>query len=163
MGGIAQQWFAPFALTLACSVLVSLFVSFSLDPMLSAVWRDPEVLGQRSWLSRKLGWFDRGIERGIEGYKHVIRWALRWGKTTVLIAVVAFVGSLALPALGLVGSAFFPETDESEFQINLESPAGSSLAYTQDKVQAVAALARKHPEVRYTYSSVGGTTGAVDE
>jgi HAE1 family hydrophobic/amphiphilic exporter-1 len=163
MGGIAQQWFAPFALTLACSVLVSLFVSFSLDPMLSAVWSDPEALGQRSWLSRKLAWFDRGIERATEGYKHVIRWALRWRKTTVLIAVLAFVGSLALPAVGLVGSAFFPQTDESEFQINLESPAGSSLAYTQDKVQAIAAIARKHPEVAYTYSSIGGTTGAVDE
>ena len=41
MGGIAEQWFAPFALTIACSVLVSLFVSFSLDPMLSAYWPDP--------------------------------------------------------------------------------------------------------------------------
>ena len=41
MGGLAEQWFAPFALTIACSVLVSLFVSFSLDPMLSAYWPDP--------------------------------------------------------------------------------------------------------------------------
>jgi hydrophobic/amphiphilic exporter-1 (mainly G- bacteria), HAE1 family len=163
MGGIAQQWFAPFALTLACSVLVSLFVSFSLDPMLSAVWEDPEVTGQRSWLSRKLGWFDRGIDRAAEGYKHVIRWALRHRKTTVAIAVVSFVLSLALPAVGLVGSAFFPETDESEFQLNLQTPAGSSLAYTRDKVLAVAAIARKHGEVAYTYTSVGGTTGAVDE
>jgi len=163
MGGIAQQWFAPFALTLACSVLVSLFVSFSLDPMLSAVWKDPEVEGKRSWLSRKLEVFDRAIERMTEGYKHVIRWALGHRKTTVLIAVVAFVGSLALPAVGLVGSAFFPETDESEFQLNLETPAGSSLAYTTDKVRAVAAQARRHPEVLYTYAAIGGTTGAVDE
>jgi HAE1 family hydrophobic/amphiphilic exporter-1 len=163
MGGIAQQWFAPFALTLACSVLVSLFVSFSLDPMLSAVWADPEVAGRRSWLSSKLAWFDRGIDRAIDGYKRVIRWALRWRKTTVLIAVAAFVLALALPMVGLVGSAFFPETDESEFQLNLETPAGSSLAYTQDKVQVVAAIARKHPEVAYTYTAVGGTTGTVDE
>jgi HAE1 family hydrophobic/amphiphilic exporter-1 len=163
MGGIAQQWFAPFALTLACSVLVSLFVSFSLDPMLSAVWADPEIAGRRSWLSRKLAWFDRGIDRAIDGYKRVIRWALRWRKTTVLIAVAAFVLALALPMVGLVGSAFFPETDESEFQLNLQTPAGSSLAYTQDKVQVVAATARKHPEVAYTYTAVGGTTGTVDE
>jgi HAE1 family hydrophobic/amphiphilic exporter-1 len=128
MGGIAQQWFAPFALTLACSVLVSLFVSFSLDPMLSAVWVDPEVTGKRSWLSRKLAWFDRGLDRATEGYKRVIRWALRRRKTTVLIAVATFVLALALPVVGLVGSAFFPETDESEFQLNLEMPAGSSLA-----------------------------------
>ncbi|HSS02828.1 MAG TPA: efflux RND transporter permease subunit [Kofleriaceae bacterium] len=164
MGGIAQQWFAPFALTLACSVLVSLFVSFSLDPMLSAVWADPEVTGKRSWLSRKLAWFDRGLDRATEGYKRVIRWALRHRKTTVLIAIATFVLALALPVVGLVGSAFFPETDESEFQLNLEMPAGSSLAYTQDKVKVVAAAARKHKEVVYTYASIGGMTGeAVDE
>jgi HAE1 family hydrophobic/amphiphilic exporter-1 len=163
MGGIAQQWFAPFALTLACSVLVSLFVSFSLDPMLSAIWADPEVEGKRSWLSRKLAWFDRGLDRSVDGYKHVIRWALRRRKTTVAIAVATFVVSLALPMVGLVGSAFFPETDESEFQLNIEAPAGSSLAYTQDKVEAVAAIARRYPEVAYTYASIGGTTQTVDE
>jgi HAE1 family hydrophobic/amphiphilic exporter-1 len=163
MGGIAQQWFAPFALTLACSVLVSLFVSFSLDPMLSAVWADPEIGGQRSWLSRKLAWFDHGIERAIDGYKHVIRWALKHRKTTVLIAIATFVLSLALPAVGLVGSGFFPETDQSEFQLNIQTPAGSSLTYTEDTVQRIAALARKHGEVAYTYTAIGGTTGAVDE
>ena len=54
MGGIAQQWFAPFALTIACSVLVSLFVSFSLDPMLSAYWPDPHLKTEDRWfLDRK--------------------------------------------------------------------------------------------------------------
>ncbi|HLL45604.1 MAG TPA: efflux RND transporter permease subunit, partial [Longimicrobiaceae bacterium] len=43
MSGIAGQWFKPLALTIACSVLVSLFVSFSLDPMLSAYWPDPQI------------------------------------------------------------------------------------------------------------------------
>src|SRR4030095_6221429 len=43
MTGVAGQWFKPFALTIAASVLVSLFVSFSLDPMLSAYWADPQV------------------------------------------------------------------------------------------------------------------------
>ena len=53
MGGIAGQWFTPFALTIACSVLVSLFVSFSLDPMLSAYWPDPHIRErERPWLSR---------------------------------------------------------------------------------------------------------------
>src|ERR687890_613039 len=64
MGGIAEQWFAPFALTIACSVLVSLFVSFSLDPMLSAYWPDPHYrIEDRPLISRLLArfnaWFDR--------------------------------------------------------------------------------------------------------
>ncbi len=78
MGGIAGQWFKPFALTIACSVLVSLFVSFSLDPMLSAYWPDPAhadgaaLASSRAALDRFNRWFDRQAER----YKSVIGWAL---------------------------------------------------------------------------------------
>src|SRR5687767_245250 len=77
MGGVAQQWMAPFALTIACSVLVSLFVSFSLDPMLSAYWPDPHVpTAQRWWLSRVLARFNDWFNRQADRYKRVIAWAL---------------------------------------------------------------------------------------
>ena len=66
MGGVGGQWFKPFALTIAASVLVSLFVSFSLDPMLSAYWPDPhKPLEQRAHtrvLDRFNLWFDRRAE-----------------------------------------------------------------------------------------------------
>jgi multidrug efflux pump subunit AcrB len=143
-------------------VLVSLFVSFSLDPMLSAVWADPEVTGQRSWVSRKLAFFDRALEWMTAKYRRIVRWALGHRKSTALIAVLAFVGALALPAVGAVGSAFFPDTDESEFQLTVETPPGSSLPYTRSKVLEVAALANQQPEVAHTYATVGGETGAVD-
>ena len=163
MGGIAEQWFAPFALTIACAVLVSLFVSFSLDPMLSAVWADPEVAGRRTWLARKLAWFDRALDWMIVRYRRVIRWALAHRIATVAIALGTFLAALALPAVGAVGSAFFPETDESEFQVNLETPPGSSLAYTRTKVLDVVARAARRPEVAYTYATIGGRTDEVDE
>jgi HAE1 family hydrophobic/amphiphilic exporter-1 len=160
MGGIAQQWFAPFALTIACSVLVSLFVSFSLDPMLSAVWHDPEATGERrTWLSRKLDIFDRAFHRLINRYKKVIAWALRHRFLMVVLALVSFFGALAIPATGLVGSGFFPIEDRSEFQVTLETSPGSNLEYTRRKVLAAVELARKHGEVMYTYSTVGGQTG----
>ena len=77
MGGIAGQWFKPFGLTIVCSVLVSLFVSFSLDPMLSAYWPDPHLpLEQRRWFSRLLGRFNHWFDRQAERYKRVIAWAL---------------------------------------------------------------------------------------
>jgi HAE1 family hydrophobic/amphiphilic exporter-1 len=164
MGGIAQQWFAPFALTIASAVLVSLFVSFSLDPMLSAVWEDPEAHGKRSWLSRKIEPFHRALDWSTEKYKHVIRWSLRHRLATFAIAIAAFAASIALPATGAVGSEFFPTTDESEFQLQIEAPPGSSLAYTREKLAQVTALAKKHSEVAYTYATIGGQTGeSVDE
>jgi len=162
MGGIAQQWFAPFALTIAASVMVSLFVSFSLDPMLSAVWRDPEAAGDRSWLSRKLDFLDRWLDGLTRWYRRVIGWALRHRFLMVVLALVAFFGALAIPATGLVGSSFFPVQDRSEFIITLETPPGSNLAYTQKKVEAAVALARSHKEVQYTYATIGGSSGSVD-
>ena len=78
MPGTAGQWFKPFALTIACAVLVSLFVSFSLDPMLSAYWADPHKLPhERSWITRQLDKFNAWFNRQAENYKGVIAWAKR--------------------------------------------------------------------------------------
>jgi HAE1 family hydrophobic/amphiphilic exporter-1 len=164
MGGIAEQWFAPFALTIACAVLVSLFVSFSLDPMLSAYWPDPDLKEhERFWLSRKLAAFNRWFDRRANGYKRVIGWALRHRLAMVALALATFVGALALPFMGFIGGSFFPVQDVSEFMVNIETPPGSSLDYTTRKTEEIAALARTKPEVAYTYATVGGRTGSVDE
>jgi HAE1 family hydrophobic/amphiphilic exporter-1 len=164
MGGIAQQWLGPFALTIAASVAVSLFVSFSLDPMLSAAWADPELeADRRTWLSRRFVRFNSWLDHQTERYRRLIGWALRHRVKMVILAVATFVGALALPATGLVGSAFFPATDDSEFQILLEMPPGSNLTYSQRKAQAVAGLAAKIPEVDYTYTTVGREGNIVDE
>jgi HAE1 family hydrophobic/amphiphilic exporter-1 len=164
MGGLAQQWFAPFALTIACSVMVSLFVSFSLDPMLSAYWPDPHMpMEQRSFVSRGLDKFNRWFDRQADRYKVVIGWALRHRIAMVLLTVASFVGALALPAMGLIGGAFMPIMDNSEFSVVVTTPPGSNIAYTQLKTQEVSAIARALPEVAYTYTSIGGQTESVDE
>ncbi|MEO8201620.1 MAG: efflux RND transporter permease subunit, partial [Gemmatimonadota bacterium] len=77
MSGVGGQWFKPFALTIACAVLVSLFVSFSLDPMLSAYWADPHVPeDKKPWITRKLDRFNAWFNRLAHGYRGVIAWAL---------------------------------------------------------------------------------------
>ncbi|HLV68628.1 MAG TPA: efflux RND transporter permease subunit [Polyangiaceae bacterium] len=158
MGGIAQQWFAPFALTIASSVLVSLFVSFSLDPMLSAHWPDPEVHGKKGFVTRATlrfnAWFDRQVDR----YRRTIRWALRHRLTMGLLALGSFVAALAAPATGLLGSEFFPEQDLSEVYVSLESPPGASLEYTLEKSRQASDLIRRIEGVDYTYTTVGGQT-----
>ena len=164
MGGIAEQWFAPFALTIACSVLVSLFVSFSLDPMLSAYWPDPHYrIEDRPLISRLLARFNNWFDRQAERYKGVIGWALDHRWSMVALAIATFAGALALPAFGVIGGSFFPVTDDSEFNVTIETPPGSNLAYTRLKTEEVAAIARSKPEVAYTYATIGGRGGAVDE
>jgi HAE1 family hydrophobic/amphiphilic exporter-1 len=164
LGGIAGQWFKPFGLTIVCSVLVSLFVSFSLDPMLSAYWPDPHApLERRPWISRMLGRFNLWFDRRAESYKSVIAWALDHRFAMIALATATFVGAVALPVFGLIGGGFVPETDESEFTITLETPPGSNLAYTRVRAQEVARVARLPEEVEYTYVAVGGQGDAVDE
>jgi hydrophobic/amphiphilic exporter-1 (mainly G- bacteria), HAE1 family len=215
MPGIGGQWFKPFALTMACSVAVSLFVSFSLDPMLSAYWPDPhKPEHERAWISRQIARFNHWFNRQAERYKGVIAWALDHRVAMITIATLTFFASFVLPSRGLtglgaaligiaivvfgmtkqglhpvmriaaslvglavfvvlpqrvpamrtVGTAFFPEDDRAEFIMAIETPPGSNLEYTRLKADEAANIARRHPEVRYVYTTLGNSaTGGVDE
>ena len=162
MEGEAGQWFKPFALTIASSVLVSLFVSFSLDPMLSAYWPDPELREEeKSFVTRTLDRFNRWFNGLAERYKRVIGWALDHRLAMIGIAAAAFFGAIALQ-VQFGGAGFMPISDNSELNVLVETPPGSSLEYTRLKAEEAASLARRHPEVAYTYTTIGGDSGAVD-
>ena len=163
VSGLSGQWFKPFALTIASSVLVSLFVSFSLDPMLSAYWPDPHVPeDKKNIITKLLDRFNSWFNRLADGYRTVIAWALDHRLAMVGLALGTFVGALALPYYGLVGTSLVPEDDRSEFNIEVETPPGSNLDYTRLKAEETARLVRARPEVRYTYTTIGGASGAVD-
>ncbi|MGA1416849.1 MAG: efflux RND transporter permease subunit [Gemmatimonadaceae bacterium] len=160
MYGLSGEWFKPFALTIACAVLVSLFVSFSLDPMLSAYWPDPEIEQHehRSWISKKLVVFNQWFDRQAERYTKVVGWALDHRMAMIALAGVSFVGALVLQgAFG--GFGFVPVSDRSELTIQVETPPGSNLEYTRLKAEEAARLARAHPEVRYTFTTIGAGGG----
>ncbi|MDY7225990.1 efflux RND transporter permease subunit [Hyalangium rubrum] len=156
MYGVAGQWFKPFALTIACAVLVSLFVSFSLDPMLSAYWADPQVEhgARRGLISRALSRFNNWFDRQADNYKRVIAWALDHRIAMVLLAVGSFVGALMLQGM-YGGAGFVPVSDNSEMEVLVETPPSSNLEYTRRKVEEVSRIISAHPEVAYTYSSIG--------
>jgi hydrophobic/amphiphilic exporter-1 (mainly G- bacteria), HAE1 family len=156
MYGIAGQWFKPFALTIACAVLVSLFVSFSLDPMLSAYWADPQTESheRRNPIARALDRFNRWFDRQAEHYQGIIAWALDHRLAMVLIAVGSFFGAIALQAM-FGGAGFIPVSDRSEINFIIETPPGSSLEYTRLKAEEVGRVAQRHPEVAYTYTAIG--------
>src|SRR5215208_1568514 len=164
MPGIGGQWFKPFALTIACSVFVSLFVSFSLDPMLSAYWADPhKEEHEKSWITKRLDTFNHWFNRQANNYRKVIAWALDHRLAMFFLATGTFALAMAMPVLGIVGGGFFPEDDRGEFTIALETPPGSNLQYTRLKAEEAARIARAHPEVRYTYTTLGNeTSGSVD-
>jgi HAE1 family hydrophobic/amphiphilic exporter-1 len=146
MGGIIGRFFYQFGLTVAVAVLISMFVSFTLDPMLSSVWHDP---GRKN---RFFTWLERQEKKAEDSYVKGLAWALGRRKTVVAIAFAAFAG--AFPLLGVVGTEFVPEADLSQLQVQFNTPVGSSLQLTESKARQVDAVLRQFPEVEFTYASV---------
>jgi HAE1 family hydrophobic/amphiphilic exporter-1 len=160
MGGIVGKFFYQFGIVVAFAVTVSLFVSFTLDPMLSSRWYDPQAEGQpqQGVIGRLLERFNASFTGLGQRYRGVIRWALRHRILTLVIAAASFVIALALPAMGLVGGQFMPKSDEEQTLVAFETPVGSSLEYTQQKGLEIARYLQKRSEVKYTYVSIGGSS-----
>ena len=158
MGGIVGRFFYAFGITVTFAVLVSLFVSFTLDPMLSSRWYDPDAEGvsRRGPLGRLLARFNGGFAGLGRRYRGVIGWALRHRLLTVGIAIASLIVAFALPISGLVGGQFMPISDAGETSVSFDTPVGSSLDYTSARANAIAAWLRRQPEVAFTYLTIGG-------
>jgi HAE1 family hydrophobic/amphiphilic exporter-1 len=165
MGGIIGRFFHQFGITVTAAVLISMFVSFTLDPMLSSVWRDPDIHGGNrngGWYDRTIGRVLRQFERFVDWlsatYQVLLKWSLQHRKTTVAIALASFVGGFAIPVTGLIGSEFVPQADYSETGVVYYTPVGSSLEFTETKARQVEAVLREFPEVRDLYTTINTGT-----
>ena len=161
MGGIVGKFFHEFGITIVAAVLISMFVSFTLDPMLSSVWHDPQAHGRHEGppvtlydktLGRVTGWFDSLTHLLSRGYQALLAWALVHKVKTVLAAMATFVVAIAL--LGSVGKEFVPKADFSETQINFYTPVGSSLDITEMRARQIDTALRELPEVRHTVTTI---------
>ncbi|QAU33566.1 efflux RND transporter permease subunit [Janthinobacterium sp. 17J80-10] len=162
MGGIIGRFFHQFGITVTAAVLISMFVSFTLDPMLSSIWPDPAVHGEkgtrRGWYAQTIGrvleQFERLVQWLSDTYQVLLKWSLKHRKTTLAIAAATFLGGFLLPASGLIGSEFVPQADYSETGVTFYTPVGSSLELTESKAHQVEAILREFPEVRDLYTTV---------
>lgn len=163
MGGIIGRFFYQFGVTVSTAVLLSLFVSFTLDPMLSSIWPDPDAVHQHdrlnvrvSFRKRPIAWllagFQRLLDRLTHLYSHILAWSLRHRLITVLIAIASLVA--AFFAVGLVGKEFVPQADMNEIKVKFETPVNANIDYTQQKAAQVNAVLQSFPEVTNTYATV---------
>ncbi len=155
MDGIVGRMFKQFGLTVASAVLVSLFVSFTLDPMMSARIVKPVKANHHEELARHriYGPIVRFFDRLNDGYRDILAWALARPKIVVGLAVGLFVASIGL--VSLMGKDFVSKGDRGEFRLKLELPAGISLGETNRMVTQVEEIVRTHPEVRDLYTVMG--------
>ena len=170
MGGIIGKFFHEFGVTIVAAVLISMFVSFTLDPMLSSVWHDPQAHGRHTrppvtlydkTIGRVTGWFDTLTNKMSEAYQAVLAWSLKHKLKTLLVAAATFGASFFV--IPILGAEFVPKADFSETSINFYTPVGSSLEVTEARARQVDAALREMPEVQYTVTTInsGFTQGKI--
>ncbi len=159
MNGVIGRFFFQFGVTVTVAVLVSLFVSFTLDPMLSSVWRDPPAqrFTRVPWLGRQMMRIERAIDSVHVVYAKVLRWALGHRKTVLAAAVATFAGSFLI--VPLVGTEFIPDVDQGFISLRLNTPVGSSLEYTDAKTAEAERVLAKFPEIAMVMTTVGTEDG----
>lgn len=158
--GIAGEWFRPFALTVVASVLVSLLISFTLDPMLSAFWGDPPGYHEapKRGISKLLQGFNHWFDHQADRYGQVIAWALHHRRIMTAIAMLSFVAAIALQAK-FGGFEFLPKSDFGTIAVDIRTPPSASLEYSRRKIAAAEQIARQLPEMKSTDSFVNNTGG----
>jgi hydrophobic/amphiphilic exporter-1 (mainly G- bacteria), HAE1 family len=155
MGGIVGRFMTSFGFTMSFAILVSLVVSFTLTPMLSARWikmkpRREGVDGQPvAEHSSKDGGVFGPLDRG---YASILNWSLTHRFVVAGIAVLVLFSSV--PLFSLANKNFLPSDDQSEFEVGLRAPEGTSLDATEIIANRIATGIRKMPEVAYTLVSV---------
>lgn len=162
MSGIVGRFFYQFGMTVAAAVLVSLFVAFTLTPMLSSRLLRPETKAERRGFFWKipLGW-NAAFQKLNGVYRRVLAWALGHRKTTVAIALGTFVASFIL--VPFMGVEFIPQSDRGEFVVNFETPTGSSLAHTAAVAEKIEQRIRRHPEVTTVLTTIGAGQNEVHQ
>ncbi|WP_375037753.1 efflux RND transporter permease subunit [Acinetobacter sp. RW6] len=151
MGGLIGRFFYQFGVTVSTAVLISMFISFTLDPMLSAHWKDP-VKKKDNWLQRFFNHISNLLDRLSHVYEKLLKLALRFRFITVIIAIASLFAALGLSKL--IGTEFVPTPDKGEIRIQFETPVDASLEYTQAKLHQVDQIIRQFPDVVSTYGVV---------
>ncbi|RSO37378.1 efflux RND transporter permease subunit [Acinetobacter lactucae] len=151
MGGLIGRFFYQFGVTVSTAVLISMFISFTLDPMLSAHWKDP-VKKKDNWLQRFFNHISNLLDRLTHVYEKLLKLALRFRFITVIFAIASLFAALGLSKL--IGTEFVPTPDKGEVRIQFETPVDASLEYTQAKLHHVDQIIRQFPDVVSTYGVV---------
>ncbi len=151
MGGIVGRFMKSFGLTMAFAILVSLLVSFTLTPMLSARWLKVQKHGKDKHSSK-----DSRVFHAIDVfYTRLLEWSMAHRAIIAGVAVLVLLSSV--PLFMATNKNFMPPDDQSEFEINMRAPEGTSLEATEVLANRIANTVRQRvPEVAYTLVTVGG-------
>lgn len=175
MSGIVGRFFYQFGMTVAFAVVVSLFVAFTLTPMLSSRFLKKEgeageaprfAPARAIWkfyqlILRAIAPWNRFFERVNGWYKTTLRWALHHRIIVVSLAIVTFASSLFL--IQFTGVEFSPQTDRGQVSVSVETPPGTDLKVTSERIAELEKIIAGFPGVQLIFTTIGSGQNPVNE
>ena len=155
VGGLVGNILREYALVIVGATLMSLFVSFTVTPMLASRFAKLERLTDRTLTGKFALAFERFYHSFQELYMKVLRWALAHKIRVAVATTVLFFASLTLPALGLIGNEFMTQTDRGEFGVSIEIEPGASIEQTNQTTLKIEKILSEIPEVKKVFTAVG--------
>ena len=168
MGGMVGQFFREFGLTVVFATLFSLFISFTLTPMMaSRLYKQEQELmgGQRPDAGRIsiFGWLWKRLtplgKRMGQWYENTIIWSLDHRKTVLGAALVAFLAAVALIPMGAVGAEFMTKADQNVLSVSLEMSTGTPIQNTDEALREIEKYIKTIPEIKYYHTTLGSSGG----
>lgn len=157
VGGIVGNILREFSLVVVSSTLMSLFVSFTVTPMLASRFAKLERLTNKTLLGKFAVWFEKKFKEFTDYYIELLKWSLKNKGKIAILTIMLFIASFALIPFGFIGAEFMTQTDRGEFAVTLELAPGSTIEETNRVTQIIEKKIGQMPEVERIYSNVGAS------
>ncbi|ARS34522.1 efflux RND transporter permease subunit [Pontibacter actiniarum] len=158
--GLVSDILRQFSVVVAISTMLSLFVAFTLIPLLASRFSRLEHLSDKNFFGRFILSFERFLDRVIDGFTAALKWAFNHKFITMAATVVLLVASIALVPAGFIGSEFVSAGDRGEFIVQLELPKNATVEQTNFAARQVEGYLEQYPEVTNLFTTVGTTSSA---
>ncbi|MFA8451529.1 MAG: efflux RND transporter permease subunit [Bacteroidales bacterium] len=158
--GITGDLFRQFSIVVSISTLLSLFVAFTLIPMLSARFSKMEHINPKSIFGKLINGFEGFINKCIDAIVSLLRWSLKHKAITLALTIILFISSLALIVTGFIGAEFAASGDRGEFVLTVELPKSATIEQSNTKVLQVEDYLYKQAEVKNVFSIIGSSSSA---
>lgn len=158
VGGVISGLLLQFSVVIVLSTLMSLFVSFTVTPLLSSRLAKVEHINTKNIFGKFIAWFERGLDNFTSVYMKVLRWSLQHKKVVLIVTIILFFSSFLLVSKGYIGSEFVSQGDRGEFIITLELPQDATLEQNNEMVKRTENYLFGRKEVTSVLTSVGTTS-----
>ncbi|WP_210465817.1 efflux RND transporter permease subunit [Rufibacter roseolus] len=158
--GLVSDILRQFAVVVAIATMISLFVAFTLIPLLASRFSKLEHVSDKNMFGRFILWFERLLDRIIEGFTGALQWAFNHKFITLALTFVLLISSFMLVPFGYIGSEFIPAGDRGEVSLQLELPKNATVEQTNNATKQVEEYLRSMPEVKRVFTTVGTTASS---